>query len=117
MIYLVFPNATDEVPPARLQTKINSWGMGYKVVAAEETVKPQGGRGGSLKKQKQALEEAQENHPRLIDVAGLKLGLRLSGTLSPNTAASRTCEEAQKIRNPALPNSPHLCHDTAPGPS
>lgn len=48
------------------------------MVAAEETVKPQGVKGRELRRSKKMLiEEAQENHPRLIDVAGLKLGLKV----------------------------------------
>lgn len=34
MIYLVFPNAVDEVPPKRLQ-KINSQGMGCRTGGSE----------------------------------------------------------------------------------
>ena len=62
------------------------------MVAEEETVKPQGVKVWELRSsQKTLVEEAQENHPRLTDVAGLKPGLRgVSGTLSPNTEASRT---------------------------
>lgn len=48
------------------------------MVAEEETAKPQGVKGRELRRSKKMLiEEAQENHPGLIDVAGLKFRLKV----------------------------------------